>query len=289
MFLRTAGASALAFALAGCVTLTSEPRAIVRTPDGIAVRVLACPADRVEFRASPAAASGLDPDAIRVFTWNIHKQADAGWPHDLQSLSRRADLLLLQEAVLEPTLRELIDGQGLDWIMASSFGYAGRDVGVITAARVPPAATCTTRATEPLLGIPKSAVVSWFAVRGRSERLAVANVHAINFSLSLPAYRAQLDALAATLSAHAGPLIVAGDFNTWSKAREDALREVARRLGLTEVSMPTDRRTRFFGREVDRIYARGLVTTSAWAVPVTSSDHNPVLATLRVAACARDC
>ncbi|HEY3533273.1 MAG TPA: EEP domain-containing protein, partial [Casimicrobiaceae bacterium] len=69
----------------------------------------------------------------------------------------------------------------------------------------------------------------------------------------------------------------------------DALREVARRLGLTEVSMPTDRRTRFFGHQVDRIYVRGLVATSASAVPVTSSDHNPVLATLRVAACARDC
>ncbi|HEY3531786.1 MAG TPA: endonuclease/exonuclease/phosphatase family protein, partial [Casimicrobiaceae bacterium] len=242
MFLRTAGASAVAFVLAGCVTLTSEPRAIVSTPDGIAVRVLACPAGRFEFRASPAAASALDPHAISVFTWNIHKQANAGWPHDLQSLSRRADLLLLQEAVLDPTLRELIDGQGLDWIMASSFGYAGRDVGVITAARVRPAATCTTRAIEPLLGIPKSAVVSWFALRGRMDRLAVANVHAINFSLSLRAYRAQLDTLADALRAHAGPLMLAGDFNTWTQAREEAVREVARRLGLTEVSMPTDRR-----------------------------------------------
>jgi endonuclease/exonuclease/phosphatase (EEP) superfamily protein YafD len=287
--LRSLGASALAFALAGCVTLTSEPRAIVRTPEGVAVRVLACPIGGLESQASHARPGALDPDAIRVFTWNIHKQADAGWPRDLQALSRRADLLLLQEAVLDPTLRDLIDRQGLDWIMASSFTYAGRDVGVVTAARVPPAATCTTRALEPLLRIPKSAVVSWFALRGRLERLAVANVHAINFSVSLPAYRAQLDALADALRAHAGPLILAGDFNTWTQGREDALREVAGRLGLTEVSMPTDRRTRFFGHQVDRIYVRGLVTTSASAVPVTSSDHNPVLATVRVAACTLDC
>ena len=289
MLLRSLVAAALAFALAGCITLTSEPRAIVRTPDGIAVRVLACPAGALASAASAARKDALDPAAIRVFTWNIHKQADAGWPRDLQAFSRRADLLLLQEAVLDPTLRELIDRQGLDWIMASSFGYAGRDVGVITAARVRPAATCTTRAVEPLLGIPKSAVVSWFALRGRVERLAVANVHAINFSLSLPAYRAQLDALADALGAHRGPLILAGDFNTWTQGREDAVREVARRLGLTEVSLTTDRRTRFFGRQVDRIYVRGLVATSASAVPVTSSDHNPVLATVRVAACARDC
>jgi endonuclease/exonuclease/phosphatase (EEP) superfamily protein YafD len=289
LLLRSFVASSLAFALAGCITLTSEPRAIVRTPDGVAVRVLDCRAAGFGSRASPARGGALDPDAIRVFTWNIHKQADAGWPRDLQALSRRADLLLLQEAVLGPTLRDLIDGQGLDWIMASSFGYAGRDVGVITAARVRPAATCTTRAIEPLLGIPKSAVVSWFALRGRMDRLAVANVHAINFSLSLRAYRAQLDTLADALRAHAGPLMLAGDFNTWTQAREEAVREVARRLGLTEVSMPTDRRTRFLRHQVDRIYVRGLVATSASAVPVTSSDHNPVLATMRVASCTRDC
>jgi len=257
----------------------------VRTPEGVAVRVVACAADAAKSRSPAAARAALDPAAIRIFTWNIHKQADAGWPSDLRALSEHADLLLLQEAVLDPTLRGLIDGLDFDWIMASSFFYAGRDVGVITAARVPPVDTCTTRAREPLLGIPKSAIVSWFALRGQSQPLVVANVHAINFSLSLSAYRAQLDALADTLRAHTGPLILAGDFNTWSPARENALRDVASRLGLTEVSLPTDRRTRFFGHQVDRIYVRDLVATSASAIPVTSSDHNPVRATLRIAAC----
>jgi endonuclease/exonuclease/phosphatase (EEP) superfamily protein YafD len=228
----------------------------------------------------------LDPAAIRVFTWNIHKQADAGWSRDLRALTKRADLLLLQEAVLDATLRRLIDDEGLDWIMASSFAYAGRDVGVITAARVPPVEICTARASEPLLGIPKSAIVSWFALRGRADRLAVANVHSINFSLSLGAYRAQLDALADTLGRHAGPLILAGDFNTWSPAREEALRAVVAHLRLVEIALPDDRRTRFFGRQVDRIFVRGLETTAASAVAVTSSDHNPVLATLHVRACA---
>jgi len=267
--------------LAGCVTLTSQPRAIVRTPEGVAVRVLACDTAVSTRIDHDAPAPALDPAAIRVFTWNIHKQADAGWPRDLQALSHGADLLLLQEAVLDPTLRELIDGQGLDWIMASSFVYAGRDIGVVSAARVPPVKSCTARSSEPLVGIPKSAIVAWFALRGAPQRLAVANVHAINFSLSIGAYRAQLDALADTLAGHAGPLILAGDFNTWSQAREDALRSVVARLHLTEVGLHDDRRRRFLGHRVDRIYVRGLAATAASAVAVTS-DHNPVLATLHV-------
>jgi endonuclease/exonuclease/phosphatase (EEP) superfamily protein YafD len=60
------------------------------------------------------------------------------------------------------------------------------------------------------------------------------------------------------------------------------LHDVASRLGLTELSLPADARSRFLGREVDHIYVRGLAPVAARAVSVVSSDHNPVLATLRV-------
>lgn len=272
---------ALALALAGCVTITTQPRAIVRTPDGTAVRVLPCRA--VAAARSPAHAAPLDPAAIRVLSWNIHKQADPGWLRDLGTFSQRSDLVLLQEAVLDPSIQRLIDGAGLDWIMASSFGYSGFDVGVLTASRVRPVGTCTVRAIEPLLRIPKSAIISWFALQGGTHTLAVANVHAINFSLALRGYREQLGAIADALAGHDGPIILAGDFNTWSAAREAALRAVVARLDLTEVALPENARTRFLGREVDHIYVRGLAAVAASAIAVTSSDHNPVLATLRTA------
>ena len=39
-------------------------------------------------------------------------------------------------------------------------------------------------------------MITWFRLRGKAETIAVINVHAINFSLLLGAYKAQLDALA---------------------------------------------------------------------------------------------
>src|SRR6185503_9010274 len=159
---------------------------------------------------------GLDPDAIRLVTWNIHKQSDRGWQRDLRRFSERNDLVLLQETVLDPALEKIIHAEGLRFVMASSFIESGTDIGVLSASRVPAVANCTQRVVEPLLRIPKSAVISWFPLAGRQQTLAVVNVHAINFSLSLGAFRAQFDAIGDALEHHDGPLIVAGDLNTWT-------------------------------------------------------------------------
>jgi endonuclease/exonuclease/phosphatase (EEP) superfamily protein YafD len=166
--------------------------------------------------------------------------------------------------------------------MASSFLFGDVDIGVLTATRTAPVASCTERTFEPLLRIPKSALVSWFALAGTSQTLAVVNIHAINFAVTLGAYRAQFVALSDALRPHAGPIVFAGDLNTWNDARGAAVREAAAALRLTEVVLPEDHRTRFFGRQVDHLLVRDLEVVAATAIPVTSSDHNPVLATLRL-------
>jgi endonuclease/exonuclease/phosphatase (EEP) superfamily protein YafD len=256
--------------------LTSEPRAIVGAAGTAVVGSLPC---RPEHPNAPLpGAATLDPP-IRLVSWNIHKQADAGWQEDLRAFVARSDVVLLQEAVLDDPIRRALDDEGLAFTMASSFGFAGYDIGVLTASRVRPLAACTLRIFEPLLGIPKSTVITWFALAGADQTLAVANVHAINFAPTLEGYVAQLDAIGDALASQRGPLVVAGDLNTWSAARADAVRALVRRLGLTEVALHA--RTRFLGREVDHVYVRGLAVVEASALGVTSSDHNPVFATLR--------
>ena len=217
-----------------------------------------------------------------MLTWNIHKQEDPGWREDLALFARGADLLLLQEATLDPLLRQTLDEAGLSWVMASSFLFGDVDIGVMTATRMAPVASCTERAVEPLLRIPKSAVISWFALEGTDARLAVVNVHAINFSITLGAYRAQFVALTKALLSHEGPIVFAGDLNTWNDARQDAVREAAAALRLSEIKFTEDRRTLFLGRQLDHLLVRGLDVVDAVAIPVTSSDHNPVRATLRL-------
>jgi len=277
--------SFIATVLAGCVSVTVEPRAVLERDDGsLAVQTLACARHAAAQRSSRhSSATALDPDAIRISSWNIHKQSDAGWQDDLAALIRGSDVVLLQESVLDTPLREIIDDAGLRWVMASSFLQLDVDIGVLTAARTAPLASCTQRIVEPLLRLPKSAVVAWFALAGRDETLAVANVHAINFALTLGAYRAQFDALADALAEHRGPLILAGDLNTWTTERANVVREIAKRLELTEVPFAVDHRSVFFGHQLDHILVRGLTPVAATARDVTSSDHNPVAATLRAA------
>jgi endonuclease/exonuclease/phosphatase (EEP) superfamily protein YafD len=269
-----------AFALCACVTLTELPRGVSPASDGtLRATAIGCGAVIAPPAASDAPA--LDPGAVRVLTWNLHKQDDTGWDRDLARFLDGADIALLQEAVLRDDLRALLDARGLRYTMASAFIYRDVDHGVVTAATVPPLTVCAERALEPLLRIPKTALIAWYALAGRPETLAVVNVHAINFSLALDPYEAQFAALVRPLATHRGPIVFAGDFNTWTDGRRAVVRAAADALGLTEIAFEPDLRARFLGQQVDHLMVRGLELVSAAAAEVKSSDHNPVMVTLR--------
>ena len=79
-----------ALALAGCVSLTVEPRALLLDSDGhVQVQSLACtgPAFTARLGRTMADSEALDPAAIRLLTWNIHKQDDPGWDRDLTTFA----------------------------------------------------------------------------------------------------------------------------------------------------------------------------------------------------------
>jgi len=266
--------------LCACITLTEVPRGVSPAPDGT-LRVAAIGCGPVIAPSVAGAAPALDPHAVRVLTWNLHKQDDAGWDRDLVRFLAGADVALLQEAVLRDDLRALLDARGLRYTMASAFIYRDVDHGVVTAATVPPLAVCAQRAVEPLIRIPKTALIAWYALAGRSDTLAVVNIHAVNFSLLQAPYEEQFAALVLPLARHRGPIVFAGDFNTWSDGRRAVVRATADALGLTEIAFVPDLRARFLGQQVDHVMIRGLELVSAAAIEVKSSDHNPVIVTLR--------
>jgi hypothetical protein len=47
--------------------------------------------------APPRHDGTLDPSAIRLASWNVHKEADPGWESDLGQLIAETDVLLIQE------------------------------------------------------------------------------------------------------------------------------------------------------------------------------------------------
>jgi endonuclease/exonuclease/phosphatase (EEP) superfamily protein YafD len=286
--LRSAAWLALSL-LGGCITLTVDPRAVVSGERGsVSVATLKCDTAllTVQDAGGSGSAEALNRRPFRVVTWNVHKQADPGWERDLAEFAASSDALLLQEAVLQAPLRRILDDLGLRWVMASSFLSETEEFGVLTATRVAPVASCTQRATEPLIRIPKSAIINWLPIvstaTGGRDTLAIVNVHSINFELVLHEYRAQIEALAGALAGHRGPIIFGGDFNTWNDARDEVLRDTMARLGLTEVNLRVDRRAVFFGRHLDHLFVRGLELVEIDAIAVTSSDHNPIAATFRI-------
>lgn len=268
-------------AASACITLVDE-RAVVLDQHGQAVHAaLACDG-RGAHPIRSTQPGPLDPDAISLITWNIHKNGDKGWDRDLERFATSNAIVLLQEARLNASLRAILERTGHRWVLASAFLMNERDTGVLSAATVAPLGACMLRQTEPILGLPKTALITRYALAGRTETLMVANMHSINISQARGAYSAQVDAVARELQAHAGPLILAGDLNTWTEGRRQYVDAIAAQLGLHPLRLERDGRSRFWGRQVDHIFVRGLDVVQAEVIEVTSSDHNPVRATLRI-------
>jgi endonuclease/exonuclease/phosphatase (EEP) superfamily protein YafD len=226
---------------------------------------------------------GLNSKGFRVLIWNSHKGRDKKWQEDLERLSSQSDLVVLQEAYLTDDLQDLLNKKHYNWDIAKAFTYNDIYSGVLTGSRVKPDFLCSFRVPEPLSGIPKTVLITRYPLSGTDASLVMANIHMVNFSLDLSAYRAQLKKIAEVVSQHRGPLIIAGDFNTWSAERMRLLTDFTQELGAQAVAFATDQRVTFMGQWVDHIFHRKLVPLEPLTEKVTTSDHNPMLVTFRLA------
>ena len=77
---------------------------------------------------------------------------------------------------------------------------------------------------ESVLGPHKSLLLSNYLFKAGNS-LLILNVHAINFREN-QRYGIELERFLNLLKAHKGPMILAGDFNSWNKKRMDKLQEV---------------------------------------------------------------
>ena len=73
------------------------------------------------------------------------------------------------------------------------------------------------------------------------KMLMVVNLDVINF-VRIEAYKHELNRSLEALNGHLGPIILAGDFNTWSSARTHYLIHAIKQLGLTQVSIASKHR-----------------------------------------------
>jgi endonuclease/exonuclease/phosphatase (EEP) superfamily protein YafD len=228
--------------------------------------------------------SALDARGFDLVNWNIYKGRRQGWQADFRALGEKPDLYLVQEAYLTDDLRNLLADTDLNWNLVPAFEYRGIETGVLTASRITPYDYCILRIREPLLHISKSALITRYPFAGSAKTLLVANIHSINFTLGSHHFRQYWQQLESALSDYDDPIILAGDFNTWSAERSAVVRETVQRLKLKPVKFSTENRTTIFGHTVDHIYYRGLIPVEATVYEVVTSDHNPMVVRFELSA-----
>lgn len=227
--------------------------------------------------------TSFNPDEIRVSIWNLCKGAGGiMFEHDYRTLCYRSDLILTQEALLSRKSIKTYCEQGFEAIHAAS--YKRRDGlrdGVMTVSRVPAAGEIkriVCKYPEPLFKTPKVALVKCFDINGSSERLMVINIHATLVRLKSAAVE-EMEHLLANLPVHEGPILLAGDFNTFTPGYLQAVSGVLNKIGLEYVRIPNDPRPKT--QALDQVFCRGLnIKNLKIDTDIKNSDHFPIVLTL---------
>lgn len=239
--------------------------------------IVACREALRSAKATPGAS--FDATHIDVVNWNIKKKSLPNWREDYGRLTRGKELILLQEASLRPdTINDLPTVPY--WSFAPGYPTDDAITGVLTLSSVEPLTRCTFVTAEPVLRSPKATSITQFGLEGRGEKLLVINLHAVNFSFGLGAYKRQFEQIAGVMQGYDGPVILSGDLNTWREGRMATVEAMAAAFGLEPLEFADGHRSLFFGRPLDHIYVRGLRATAIRSTSVDSSDHNPLSVTL---------
>lgn len=232
------------------------------------------------------------PLTITLVNWNAHKGAGPQFISDLARLleQEKPDIVFLQEA-----RADLIQVEQMGGYFANGWSYpwpGGTMVGVLTLSRIPPVRIepVSTRYREFFVTAPKVSLITEYPLPNGKSLLTV-NVHLLNFErwgdLKI---RDQLEDLKSLMKIHTGPIIMAGDFNTWNEKRLRLVEEIVAELKLTEVmdfpegrttgDMESDFFNAIFGIQnelpLDRVYSQGFSVDSARLLPYESSDHKPI-------------
>ncbi|MCW9012760.1 MAG: endonuclease/exonuclease/phosphatase family protein [Gammaproteobacteria bacterium] len=274
------------FVMVSCVTIPSQTQLINgKTQNSENLVSANCSVEKIRQSLNNAQEPDLQLDStnISLLNWNIYKAQRDNWPEDFKAFIAAQDLVLIQEALNSPQVTSLLDRHHPHWNLNTAFFYDGYETGVLTASKTPSLFSCGLRATEPLIRLPKTVLINLYPLTDSDEKLLVANLHGINFTLGIDAYTEQIRHMVEIIEQHNGPVIVAGDFNTWSNQRMNIVDAMAQQLSLQAVSYSSHDRVKIFDYALDHIFYRGLEAIQEDTLQVSSSDHNPIKVSFRLA------
>lgn len=217
-----------------------------------------------------------------LVNWNIYKQQNDGWQSQLQTFLNKADLLTLQEVKYSSKFNSLLKQNNFSNLQNVAFYYHGQAYGVSNLSHTQAQQVCGTSYKEPWIRVAKSVLASSYKVQGSKQPLLLINVHGINFTFTATPLQEQLNPYIKLIKQHQGPVIISGDFNTWSSAKMAMLNEQLNKLGLNAVSLSEDYRKTAFSKPLDHIFYRDLNMISATTVQTEASDHAAMIVTFSI-------
>lgn len=230
---------------------------------------------------SPEAPQELD-QKISVLIWNIYKGKVVGWEEDFTELSTNSDLMILQEAYLNPRMKRAFN-ERLDhnFVMATAWEdakYSNTKTGVVTAAKAKTKNFSWQRSffREPITRTPKMTLFTEYKIKGTNKTLLVGNIHGINF-VTTNKLRHMIKNATNRIAKHKGPAILAGDFNTWTKSKTLAMNELLKSAGMKPVKFSPDGRKKVLGYYLDHVWTKNIAVIGSKVLSeIRSSDHEPM-------------
>jgi endonuclease/exonuclease/phosphatase (EEP) superfamily protein YafD len=226
-------------------------------------------------------AIGLNPRRIRILSWNLQKAQHQEALYQLGVLSSDADIVSIQEAKLNDNISEQFPNLPA-WSFGPGYTTKSDVTGVMNLSKVAPLTHCVFASTEPWLRTPKATAVTEYPLRGRAATLLAINVHGVNFTFTSKSLAAQLERFSDVIENHNGPVVLSGDFNTWSNSRFVALEAFAVKHDLQLLDFDVDHRKTVFGKVLDHVLVRGIEVLDTTSYQVETSDHNALRVELRV-------
>ncbi len=230
-------------------------------------------------------ASALSSESLRVAVWNLCKGAGGRlFEHDYRMVCYRSDLILTQEALLSERGMRVFVEPGFEALHAASYKRRdGMRDGVMTLAR---AATgnhfrrIVCKYPEPVFKTPKVALVSFYKLAGMEQTLMVVNLHA-TLVRRVEGATEEMHHLLTRLPEHDGPMLFAGDFNTFTPRYLAVVERSLAKVGLDWVRIPDDPRPPIGA--LDQVFVRGLdVGRILVDTTIQNSDHFPLFLDVKV-------
>lgn len=238
------------------------------------------------------------PASITVVNWNVQKGKHPQFAKDLKLLleQEKPDIVFLQEAKAD-----LFNPEQMGGYFAEGWSYpwpGGKTIGVLTLSRVPPVQIqpVPTKYREFGVTTPKVSLVTEYPLPN-GERLLAVNVHLLNFERwSVKKIGHQLKDLKSIMASHSGPILMAGDFNTWNQKRLQLVKEIRQDIKLREVTdfpegrTTGDTRSEFWNEvlgvekdlPLDWVFFLSFEPILARVLNYDTSDHRPILVKLKL-------